>query len=157
MNVCCYGYPLCSCQDGDATTQTVVLAFPPIYSEIAAVFRIHERRDVIFSFGSRIYNPYGVEIPAEIIAHEALHGARQGKGESQVLDWWKRYMEDPTFRLVEEIHAHRVEYRWLLEHGNRRESRSALPRISAKLAGTLYGRLVTPQQARKLLLENENG
>ena len=133
-------------------TQEVVHDFPPIYSEIAAVFRIHERRDIIFSFGSCIYNPHGVWIAPEIAVHEAIHGVRQGTGQ-QVLDWWQRYMESQSFRLTEEIYAHRAEYRWLCENGDRRERRRACKRIANKLASPLYGQMITPGAARKALKE----
>lgn len=136
--------------------QTVIFDFPPLYEEIAAVFRIHQRRDVIFSFGRELFNPYQLAIPPELIAHEAVHGTRQGNGQ-QVLDWWKRYMEDPTFRFVEETHAHRAEYRYLLEHANRRERRRALKLVAAKLASPLYGRLVTPDKARAVLKGDPHG
>lgn len=130
--------------------QEIIYEFPPIYSEIAAVFRIHERRDVVFSFGPHMYNPYAAHIPDEIVVHEAIHGARQGRGD-KVLDWWQRYMEDQAFRLDEEIHAHRAEYRWLLEHGNRQQRRRACKQVSGKLAGPLYGRLTTAKKASRLL------
>ena len=182
MNVCCYGYPLCSCEEGDVRlrrrckygdplcpcqdggqchyegtgamvprTQEVVCDFPPIYSKLSEVFRLHERRDVVFSFGPKLFNPYGVFVPDEIIAHEAIHGARQGESLNDIHGWWKRYMADPTFRLVEEIHAHRAECQWLLEHNTRRRRRAAIKQVAAKLAAPLYGSLVTPSQARKLL------
>ena len=182
MNVCCYGYPLCSCEDGDVRLRTVcrygdplcpcsdgdqchyegknamvplvqevVCLFPPIYPKLVETFRIHERRDVVFSFGPKLYNPYGTYIPDAIIVHEAIHGARQGKGVNDVNGWWSRYMVDPAFRLVEEIHAHRAECRWLLEHNDRRRRRAAIKQVAAKLAAPLYGSLVTLSEARKLL------
>ncbi len=134
--------------------QFVVIEFPPLYEEIAAKFRIHERRDVIFSFGSVLYNPYAVYIPDELIAHETIHGGRQGKGED-ILDWWQRYIDDPEFRLVEETLAHRAEYQWLLENVNRRHRRRALKQVAAKLASPLYGPMVSVSKAKKLLWENK--
>lgn len=133
--------------------QQIVLDFPPLYAEIAAVFRIHERRDVVFSFGPRLYNPHNVYVPDSIIAHEAVHGHRQGESKDDIHDWWKRYMEDVTFRATEEIHAHRAEYSWLCEHGSRRERRRALKAVAAKLASPLYGRMLTVPQARIMLKE----
>ena len=130
--------------------QEVVCDFPPLYDEIAAVFRIHERRDVVFSFGSIMYNPYALPLPDEIVVHEAVHGDRQGRGD-KVLDWWKRYMEDPAFRLTEEVYAHRAEYRWLLGHGNRKQRRQACKRVAGRLASPTYGRLTTTKKASRLL------
>ena len=131
--------------------QTIVTDFPPIYNEIAAVFRIHERRDVVFSFGSKLYNPYALVLPGQIIAHEAVHGERQGEDGNGILSWWKRYMEDKGFRFVEELHAHRAEYRWLMENGNRKQRRSALKEVAGRLASPMYGRMVDVREAKQLL------
>ena len=130
--------------------QTIVVDFPPNYDEIAAVFRIHSRRDVIFAFGPRLFNPYNLAIPDHLIAHEAVHGGRQGTGQA-ILDWWKQYLEDRAFRLVEETAAHRAEYRWLMTHGNRKERRRAMNEVSGRLASPLYGSMILPVEARRLL------
>jgi len=130
--------------------QEVIVDFPPIYSEIEAVFRIHDRRDIVFSFGPVVYNPHNLVIPPELVEHEALHGHRQGTGQ-RVLDWWKRYMEDITFRFVEEVHAHRAEYRWLMDNGNRQTRRTACKLVAAKLASPLYGNLVSASEAQKVI------
>ena len=158
MTICYYGDPLCPCQEGDAcnhadsgkrppVTQEVIIEQPPMYQELAFIFRLHDRRDVIFSFGDRIYNPYQLAIEPHIAAHEAIHGIRQGIG-TEVLEWWRRYMDDPMFRYIEELVAHRAEYYWLTEHGNRHQRRRALREVSTKLASTLYGGMVTQHQAK---------
>ena len=131
--------------------QEMLLEFPPIYAEIAAVFRLHEYRDIVFSFGPQLYNPYGISVQGDIIAHEAVHGARQGDNPQDTLDWWQRYMKDPAFRLSEEIYAHRAEYRWLREHGDRHQRRGAGKRVATKLASPLYGKLLSVAMARKIL------
>lgn len=131
--------------------QTIVLDHPPIYDEISSVFRIYDRRDVVFAWGDRIYNPYDVHIPTEILAHEAVHGGRQGTREQDIRDWWKRYMEEVHFRLAEEVHAHRAEYLWLMNHAPRGRRRSALKLVAGKLASPLYGQMLKPAEAKKLI------
>ncbi|KKL44563.1 hypothetical protein LCGC14_2364460 [marine sediment metagenome] len=105
----------------------------------------------MFSFGPKLYNPHGVFIPDEILAHEAVHGFRQGETVADTLEWWRRYMAEPAFRLAEELPAHKAELQWLIDHNSRRDRRRAIKQIAAKLASPLYGSLVTPSQARKLL------
>ena len=153
MNACEHGYPLCSCEDSEREplVQEIICEFPPIYPKIAETFNLHGRRDVVFSFGALLYNPHGLFIPNEILKHEAVHGERQGEGVEDVLNWWQRYIEDSLFRFVEEAHAHRAEYRWLAVHAGRRDRRRAVKQVAAKLASPLYGNLVTPAQARKVL------
>lgn len=132
-------------------SQTIVLDHPPIYDELAAVFRIWDRRDVVFSWGDRIYNPYDVYIPPAILAHEAIHGHRQGSREQDIRDWWARYMDGHQFRLAEELHAHRAEYVYLMRNAPRNERRRALKLVSGKLASPLYGRMLRPSDARRMI------
>jgi len=138
-----------------SVSQQIIHEFPPLYSYIADAFRISDRQDVIFSFGPELYNPYGVLISPEVMLHESVHSDRQGRGQD-VLDWWERYITDAKFRLEEEVVAHRAEYIWLLTNGNRRERRIASKHIALKLASPIYGPMVTPGMARKLIEEDVN-
>lgn len=131
-------------------TQTVINDFPPLYDAIDAAFHVRGRAGVIYSFGDVIYCPDGKPIPPEYLAHEAVHGRRQGSG-PMVLDWWRRYIDDPKFRLAEEIPAHVAEYRWLLEHGNRGERRAAANAVAARLSSPLYGRMIGRSTALHML------
>lgn len=125
----------------------IVIDYPPNFDAIDAAFHVRGK-PVLFAWGSRIYNPRGVIIPPELIAHEAVHGRRQGH---DVEGWWRRYLEDANFRLREEVEAHRAEYQWLLDHAPRRERRAALKQVAARLSGPLYGQMVTPKRARAIL------
>lgn len=130
-------------------------ARPPMFAEIDAAFHVAGKR-VIFAFGDTIYNPEGVHISEELMAHEAVHGERQaGVG---LAVWWRRYIaDDPAFRLAEEIPAHQAEYAKFCEintKGNARNGRRlALHHIAKRLASPLYGNLIKYEQARKLIKE----
>ena len=76
----------------------IVFDFPPIYDDIRAVFPMADRGGVIFAWGNKIYNPSRVNIPSQLIAHEAVHGRRQG---ADVRGWWRRYLYEKEFRLAE--------------------------------------------------------
>lgn len=126
----------------------IVIDYPPLFDEIDACFRVRGKHGVLYAWGDRIYNPSGVHVSDELIAHERVHGTRQG---SDITGWWRRYMAEPAFRLEEEIAAHRAEYEWLAGHGSRNERRAALKRVAARLASPLYGRMVTPADAKRAL------
>jgi len=127
-------------------TQHVIIGTPPLLDEIAAVFRRARDRGVIFSWGDKIYNPSGIVIEPALRAHEAVHGERQGR---DVEGWWRRYINDPQFRLAEEIPAHRAEFNYYVEHAaNRNDRRRALTFIAARLAGSLYGNMITMRAAK---------
>jgi len=124
----------------------IVTDYPPNVDEIRLVFPISD--SVIFAWGDTIFNPGGGEIPPELIEHEEVHGTRQGNDPK---GWWDRYLIDPAFRLAEEVPAHKEEFRWIVQNANRAERRRALLLISERLASPLYGKMIRPQEAKKII------
>lgn len=138
----------------------IVHDFPPMYGEIRRAFNLRpqgrvrlngEPGGVLFCWGTTIYNPDGVTVPPEIVAHEAVHAGQQGD-DPEV--WWQRYIEDAAFRIAQEIPAHQAEYRWLVEHASRAERRRAFKQIAQRLSGPLYGRALTRRAAELALTDN---
>lgn len=126
----------------------VIRAYPPFYNEIEA--RLHPEPNTIFAWGDTIFNPSGGYVSPALRMHEAVHGLRQGQ---DIAGWWHRYIDDPTFRLAEEIPAHRVEYRtFCRKHKNWNRRAEMLEIIAARLAGPLYGELITLESARSEIL-----
>ncbi|MCH7720425.1 MAG: hypothetical protein IH988_05470 [Planctomycetes bacterium] len=128
----------------------IVYDVPPLFDEISARFELPPK-GVIFAWGDIIYNPTRVDIPHQLIAHEAVHGRRQA-GDPE--GWWRRYLVDNVFRLEEEIHAHIAEYLALMgPTSGRQQRRSALKLTARRLAAPLYGYgpLVTRKTAIGLL------
>ena len=138
-------------------TQRIVQEFPPLYDELAQVFGLAGKRGVIFSWGHTIYNPYGRMIPPHLIAHEAAHGARQGSSDATIRAWWSRYIDEPRFRLEEEVIGHTAELQWWLKHGNRNERRRALRTVATRLASPLYGPVIGRSAAEAVLRESVKG
>lgn len=130
----------------------VVAEKPPIYDEADRIFAI-AGRPVIFAWGTIIYNPHGADVTPELLAHEVVHGERQGRTEELIHAWWRSYFDDTQFRFNEEVLAHRAEYKRRKE---RCKDRNALTRylvgISMRLSSPLYGSLVSQPQAMKLIL-----
>jgi len=129
--------------------QIVVVEKPPVYDRCDAAFNI-KGKPVLFSYGDKIYNPCGVDIPRELLAHEAVHGERQL--ELGVEDWWDNYLADADFRFEEERVAHRAE--WLVySKWCRLEQRGPyLEAVAKRLSGELYGNMATLDEARSALL-----
>lgn len=117
------------------------------------MFHVRGKRGIVYCWGPRIYNPDGVAIPPEILAHEGVHYSRQTKEEGAIRRWWERYLEDPAFRLAEELPAHRAEYKALLNRDRNPRHRSQyLQHVAAKLAAPLYGGIITPREAARQIM-----
>lgn len=133
----------------------VVKALPPNFEEIDAAFAVRGQ-PILFAYGDTIYNPAGVDVPAELHAHEEVHGERQLTAGVDL--WWKRYIVEAEFRLAEELPAHVAEYRalcrlhrgrWVSERNMRR---TIAAHVARKLASPLYGNLLTTESAKKAIL-----
>ena len=126
----------------------IVFDFPPIYDELCQAFPIADKQ-MLFSWGGRIFNPRHIEVPLILIAHERVHGMRQG---SDIKGWWRRYIDDPEFRLAEAVQGHLAEYRHLLgEHPSRPTRRRALKATAKRLVNPLYCYRVTLADSEHLL------
>lgn len=126
--------------------------YPPNYAEIAKVFKIKDNPGIVFTYGYKLYVPAGkiVEVDKHLLAHEKIHALRQT--EMGVEEWWKKYLEDSSFRLVQEVEAYRQQYRsmWSLPISQRA---GYLNHIVKDLSGTMYGNVVTPEQALQLITD----
>jgi len=126
----------------------IVHDFPPIWGEILQAFPGCARFKPIFAWGTRIYNPYRIDVPLPLRVHEAVHGVQQG---GDIRGWWRRYMDDMDFRLAQEVPAHAAEYEQMMNDGPRQARRRALREVAFKLASPLYGGLVTKAGAAELI------
>lgn len=134
----------------------IIIAEPPLIEEIDRVFHVRGK-PIVFTWGTRIYNPLGVKVEPQIVAHESVHSGRQTQwtgrdDEAQIERWWREYLADPAFRLSEELEAHKAEYRWLAAQTRNRESRNRyLLHVAGKLAAPLYGGIITAREAARQL------
>lgn len=138
---------------------TIVRSLPPNYAELCAAFPgLEDARNIIYAWGDKIHNPDGGVIGRELLAHESVHMHRQKQmpGESldaRVHEWWKRYIADMAFRLGEEVPAHRAEWKTYVELVRDRNARAReFLVIAQRLAGPLYGNLLTLAKAKEILL-----
>jgi hypothetical protein len=122
--------------------------WPPFLQEI--IKRLSARQPIVFAWGSRIYNPQGGIISAPLMAHELIHCARQADG---VEGWWRSYIEEPQFRLAEEIPAYRAEFAKISASTNDREARALeLHKLAMRLSSPLYGGLIDYPTAKHAIV-----
>lgn len=119
---------------------------PPMFRQINQAFNVRGK-PVLYCFGGTIYNPTGMTIPPQLRVHEAVHSEQQG---DEPFGWWRRYIADKTFRLDQELPAHRAEWRWL-DSDDSTFSQDALDGIAARLSSKLYGSLIDYEEARRLI------
>jgi hypothetical protein len=134
----------------------VLRAFPPNFTHIAKVFPfIRGKQGILYAYGDTLYNPSGVPVTPWIAAHEAIHMARQ-KAQG-VTDWWGSYLTNPTFRLDEEVLAHRAEWATfkLTKYSDNQKARY-LTQMAERLSSPLYGGLVLEHEAMALILGGTN-
>lgn len=122
--------------------------------EIDAVFHVKDRPNMIYAWGDRIYNPSGNPIPPSLIAHERVHLSQHGQPpfEEAIRQWWMLYLADPGFRFSQELPAHRAEYqKYCADHKSREQRNWMLRQIASRLAGPIYGKLVTFSEAMRAI------
>lgn len=128
----------------------IVVAQPPNFDEIVRVFPFAGNHGVIFTFGQTIYNPSAVQVSPALRSHESVHAQRQG---TDPAGWWASYLDDPKFRLEEELIAHRAEYRAFRSWTKDRNAVAReLDLIARRLSGPLYGGLLSHAAARRFIV-----
>lgn len=126
----------------------VVNKFPPNYDEICKhIPAVQQNQAIVFTYGKTIYSPAGVESRPDLMVHEQVHVKRQAKPK----EWWSKYLTDIDFRLQEELVAYRAQYEYMLKHYDRAERRRILKSIAKDLSGSMYGKMVTKEQAMTLI------
>ena len=130
--------------------QDVQVDYPPNYQQLIKWRPVIEQRKVIFAWGQTVYNPHNINLTAPLMNHEAVHGIRQMEF-LDVQNWWDLYIEDPSFRLSEELLGHHAEWYTRAEVGNRPERRKAMAEVAAKMASPIYGPMCTKKEAMRLI------
>lgn len=125
----------------------IVNAYPPAYEAIAATFDLRGIKP-IFAWGDKIFNPHGITIGPELLAHERVHGERQKLDPAGPSGWWQRYLQDAEFRFDEELLAHRAEYRAYCARVTRNQRHVALRHIAQRLSSRLYGSMIALHDAK---------
>ena len=127
----------------------IIYEKPPIFDRALKAFGPIVN-GAIFCYGELIYIPSGMEISPHLLAHEKVHSNQQRL--IGVDKWWDQYLSDPMFRLVQEFSAHCAEYHSFCQTPQTRiQRRLYLKGIAQRLAGPLYGSVITFAQAKQAI------
>lgn len=127
----------------------IVQGFPPNYNRIKEVFDL-TGKNPIFCWGDIIYFPNGTKLDEHLIVHESVHSEQQKEAGGPEM-WWAQYLDDPRFRLSQEVTAYRAQYKFVSENSSRQVSRNFLKIIAKDLSSPMYGSLVNLQEAINLI------
>lgn len=133
----------------------VVQGLPPNYDEIAKAFGFSSLPGTfnpVFAYGDTLYNPSGLPIAPDLMAHEETH--EQQQSEIGVELWWQLYLENKSFRLKQEAEAYQNQYRYVLQHYTRSFRRSTLQKLAKDFSSALYGNIISKKLAEEII-ENE--
>lgn len=121
---------------------------PPNIEDIKKVFTINDT--TVFCYKDVLYNPNNCPLDIPIMEHETMHSRQQGDDPA---GWWKKYLEDPVFRLEQEVDAFSVQYIVQCKFIKNRDKRALnLQRLATTLSGNVYGNIITYEDAKKILL-----
>lgn len=124
--------------------------FPPNYQAIKA--RLNPPSDIVFAYGDHIYSPDGRNIPLHLISHELVHLDQQKKYPGGPEAWWNRYLEDPKFRLSQEVEGLAMQYKFFCKRQHDRNKQfMALTSVATDLSSATYGTMVSMLEAKKLI------
>lgn len=126
---------------------------PPNFQKILKKFSV-ESQPIVFTFGDVIYNPSKGMIPPHVLVHEQVHVKQQkltASGQPTTPDeWWDKYLDDPVFRLAQELDAYRTQYKYICDVVSDRNTRARiLTKLASDLSGDMYGRILTHAEAMK--------
>lgn len=95
---------------------------PPIYAAAVAAFGRGADFDTgtVFTYGDTIHVKNG-RLSGDLVAHETTHVVQQTTYPGGPGAWWKRYIEDPQFRLAQEMEAYARQWDWVKKHVPKRQ------------------------------------
>ena len=127
----------------------VIGAHPPNYEDILKSFpKVKDIRGVVYTFGQVIFNPDNVDLPVELMYHEATHSIQQDKLGPE--EWWKKYLADPKFRLKQELEAYHQQFKkYCKNQKDRNKQSSYLHKLAVDCSGEIYGKMINFSDARK--------
>jgi len=127
------------------TMMKVIYSNPPNYEDIEAKF--HPGKSVVYTYGDTLYNPYNAPLNHPLMVHEQTHAMQQGDDPKS---WWNRYIDDPIYRVSQEVEAYRNQYVAFCKIKKDRNARARFLYILASdLSGEVYGRCVSFPEAHQ--------
>ena len=123
----------------------IINSDPPNIGVIKKYLKPNEK--TVFTYGDKIYNPGNWPLQPDIIAHELVHVRQQG-GAPNI--WWEKYLENPAWRLKQELEAYREQWKFIQKTKERNKS-MLLIQFAQTLSSEIYGNLIDYATAAKLI------
>lgn len=124
---------------------------PPIYARLREAFgpRVDWRMGTVIAYGDTIYAKD--DMPDSLIAHETTHLKQQAKVGVEI--WWEGYIKDPIFRLTQEAEAYKAQIDFIrdVDKASRQVLRSTIAWLARELSSSMYGNMISYEDARNLL------
>ena len=120
---------------------------PPIFDRLQKAFGVEWGGTLVIAYGDTIHHLK--PLSEDVLIHESVHLARQ---KHDPVQWWESYIRDKEFRFKEELLAYHEQYKFLKDMIRDRNLLSKhLLRLSKDLSGSMYGNVVSPSEARRLI------
>ncbi len=124
----------------------ILETYPPNYDKIKLYFSSLEEGKPIFAYKDTIFNPFKVTLTKDLEIHEEVHSIRQGN-EPEV--WWTKYLENPSFRLEEEIMAYGTQLKFINSLNLPSKIREwKEEKMAEALSSKLYGDIISYGEAK---------
>jgi hypothetical protein len=113
-------------------------------------------KKAIFAWGDRIFVPSGATLEKWLVDHESVHGLQQLQHPGSIEGWWTQYLEDPVWRVMQELPAHVAEYRGYCKKcaDQNKRAKFLMDVVADRLASPFYGSLLTHDEAIKVIREH---
>lgn len=129
----------------------VITDYPPNYGAIKdAIPGVVGKFGVVFTYNGAVYSPHSHILEDHLTEHEKIHVKQQSS--MGVEEWWDRYLEDPHFRLEQELQAYRTQFRFALKRYGWNKAQGLLKSIAEDLSGPMYGNIITLREAKHRIM-----
>ena len=88
----------------------IAVGTPPNWEKIIKVFpSVEKMPNLVVTYGETIFFPGGnITMSPDLQQHELVHTLQQKAMGIEI--WWDKYLEDPVFRVEQEVQAYHVQY-----------------------------------------------
>ena len=120
---------------------------PPNFGEIIKAFpSVNWERPLAFAYGDTVYHNLE-KMTEHLLIHESTHLHQQEFGK-KTKEWWDKYIQDPHFRVSQEIEAYGNQYKFVKARTNARGADNFLDQCAHALSGEIYNNAISFAEAR---------
>lgn len=122
---------------------------PPIWNQLEGRFKVRWESGVIVTYGDTVYTINGNMSP-DIVVHEQVHIDQQTIIGAE--EWWNKYLNDPQFRLQQELEAYSRQINYIVRHiPNRKKQMAIIEHIWKSISSVSYGNMISYKEAKEKL------